>query len=494
MVPDQAERARTVDDHQVPTPRIPAPTAPHAAETRPSAPRHASTRPPTGATARRDLRTRTIAEGLLAAALTLVTYWWATGGGLGDLGSWTSGLTSLGRLTGLLASVLLLVQVLLMARVPLLERAFGQDRLAVIHRLVGFTSFTGMLAHIGLITWGYAAGDLTATPSELWNLTVTYPGMLLAAAGTACLVMVVVTSIRAARTRLRYESWHLLHLYAYLGVGLALPHQLWTGQEFLASTARTVFWWALWVLAAGSVLLWRVALPLLRSLRHRLVVTAIVPEGDGSVSVHLTGENLADLDAHAGQFLTWRFLTGTGWMRAHPYSLSSAPDGLGLRITVKALGDGSSAVAGLRPGTRALVEGPYGRLTARARTAPGAALIGAGVGITPLRALAEELPGDIVVLHRFTGTPLFAREFTQLAREHGITLVPLPGRRRAPDSWLGEGVGPVDDLTALRTRVPDIAERDVYLCGPTPWTRLVHRTLLAAGAPAERIHTETFGW
>jgi predicted ferric reductase len=427
-------------------------------------------------------------------ALTLVTFWWATGGGLTDLGGWATGLTSLGRLTGLLASVLLLVQVLLMARVPLLERAFGQDRLAAIHRLVGFTSFTAMIAHIGLITWGYAAGDLLASPGELWNLTFTYPGMLLAATGTACLVMVVVTSIRAARTRLRYESWHLLHLYAYLGVGLALPHQLWTGQEFLASTARTVFWWSLWALAAGSVLLWRLALPLLRSLRHRLVVTEIVPEGDGSVSVHLTGENLADLDAHAGQFLTLRFLTGTGWMRAHPYSLSAAPDGLSLRITVKALGDGSAAVAGLRPGTRALVEGPYGRLTARARTAPGAALIGAGVGITPLRALAEELAGDVVVLHRFTGTPLFAREFAQLAREHGIALVPLPGRRRSADSWLGEGAGPTDDLTALLARVPDIAERDVYLCGPTPWTGLVHRTLLAAGTPAERIHTETFGW
>ena len=66
---------------------------------------------------------------------------------------------------------------------------------------------------------------------------IDYPGMLLAVAGTACLVMVVVTSVRAARRRLRYESWHLLHLYAYLGVGLALPHQLWTGQEFIGSAA-----------------------------------------------------------------------------------------------------------------------------------------------------------------------------------------------------------------------------------------------------------------
>jgi hypothetical protein len=38
-------------------------------------------------------------------------------------------------------------------------------------------------------------------------------------AGMVALCMVVVTSFRASRAALRYESWHLLHLYAYLGVG-----------------------------------------------------------------------------------------------------------------------------------------------------------------------------------------------------------------------------------------------------------------------------------
>ncbi|WP_433800764.1 ferredoxin reductase family protein [Actinomycetospora sp. CA-084318] len=456
--------------------------------------RHAAPSAPTAAPAVVDRRIRTAAEAALCAALVLVTFWWATGGGLSDLGGWASGLTSVGRLTGLLASVLLLVQVLLMARIPLLERAFGQDRLAVIHRIVGFTSFTGMLAHVGLITWGYAAGDLAATPGELWDLTVSYPGMLLAAAGTVCLVLVVVTSVRAARAALRYESWHLLHLYAYLGVGLALPHQLWAGQEFLASTARTVFWWALWALTAAAVLVFRVALPLRRSLRHRLVVTSVVDEGDGCSSVYLAGRHLADLPVRAGQFLTWRFLSGTGWTRAHPYSLSAAPDGRSLRITVKNLGDGSGRVAGLRPGTRALVEGPYGRLTDRARTAGKVALVGAGIGITPMRALAEELTGDVVVLHRFTGSAVFAREFAVLAAERGFGLVPLPGPRRAHDSWLGSGIGGVDDLAALRARVPDVAERETYVCGPEAWTRLVVGTLHAAGVPADRIHTETFGW
>jgi predicted ferric reductase len=452
---------------------------------------------PRAARARRDATVRTGATVGLGLGLALVAYWWAAGGGVGDLGTWGTGLTSLGRLTGLLASELLLAQVLLMTRLPLLEHAFGQDRLVRTHRLVGFTSFDLMLGHIVLITWGYAAGELSRSPATLWDLTTDYPGVLLAVAGTGCLVMVVVTSIRAARRRLRYESWHLLHLYAYLGVGLALPHQLWTGQEFLTSTAATVFWWGLWVTSAGAVLVWRVALPLWRSARHALRVTSVVAEGDGVVSVVMTGRRLHQLGAEAGQFFSWRFLTGPGWTRAHPYSLSAAPDGRSLRITVKQLGDGGAALSGARPGTRVLVEGPYGRLSARARTRPRVALIGAGVGITPLRALAEELdyaPGDAVLLYRFADRPLFEREFDVLSRERGLQVLMLPGHRRFPGSWLGSGVGPADDLALLTYWVPDLDDRDVYVCGPEEWADDVGRTTEAAGLPAERLHVEHFGW
>jgi predicted ferric reductase len=447
--------------------------------------------------ARTDAAVRTAALAGLWLSTLLVLYWWAAGGGVQDLGAWDTGLTSVGRATGLVAADLLLIQVLLMARVPVLERAFGQDRLARLHRLVGFTSFTLMLAHIGFITWGYAAGRLVATPATFWQLTVDYPGMLLAVAGTLCLVMVVVTSLRAARARLRYESWHLLHLYAYLGVGLALPHQLWTGREFLSSPAATVFWWGLWIAAAGAVLVYRVALPLARSARHRLRVTSVVREGKGVFSIYLTGHALDRLPVEAGQFFTFRFLGRRGWTRAHPFSLSAAPDARSLRITVKASGDGSAGLARLRPGTPVLIEGPFGRLSGRARTRRKVALIGAGVGVTPLRALAEGLdyaPGDAVLLHRFTREPLFAKEFGVLARERGLRVLALPGHRRAAHSWLGPGVGAADDLTCLRYWVPDIAERDVYVCGPEEWAEDVRRTAEAAGVPPERFHAESFGW
>jgi predicted ferric reductase len=450
-----------------------------------------------GSRARIDAGMRLAALVGLWSSLLLVTYWWATGGGVQDLGGWGTGLTSTGRLTGLLASDLLLAQVLLMSRLPVLEHAFGQDRLVRIHRLVGFTSFTLMLAHVVLITWGYAAGELGQMPATLWGLTVDYPGMLLAVAGTACLVMVVVTSLKAARRTIRYESWHLLHLYAYLGVGLALPHQLWTGQDFLASTARTVFWWGFWVASAGAVLVWRVALPLWRSARYRLRVASVVPEDNGIVSVYMTGHRGGRIPAEAGQFFSFRFLGGPGWTRAHPYSLSAAPDGRSLRITVQVGGDGSAALRLLRPGTRALVEGPYGRLSARARTRPKVAFIGAGVGVTPLRALAEALdyaPGDAVLLYRYSGRLLFQQEFEVLAADRGLRIIGLPGHRRAPGSWLGDGLGSASDLAALTSWVPDIAERDVYVCGPEPWAADVRRTTQAADLPADRFHVESFGW
>ena len=443
-----------------------------------------------------DRAVRTGTTLLLWAGLLLVTYWWDRDGGITDLAAWGTGLTSVGRLTGLWSADLLLVQVLLMSRLPPLEHAFGRDRLTKTHRVVGFLSFDLMCVHIVTIVLGYAGGSWPQVPATAWDLVTTYGGVLLALAGTACLVMVVVTSVKKARKRLRYESWHLLHLYAYLGVGLALPHQLWTGQEFLLSPGRTLYWWGLWIAAAAAVLVWRVVLPLARSLRHGLRVTSVARESSNVVSVYLTGRRLDRLPLRAGQFLNVRFLDGPGWTRSNPFSLSAAPDGRSLRITAKALGDGSARLARLRPGTRVLFEGPYGRLSSRARTRHRLLLIGAGVGITPIRALAEGLdyaPGDAVLLQRCTDEPLFTSELGVLVQERGLQTLVLAGRRTSPGSVFGPAAGP-DELAALRWWMPDVAERTVFLCGPSAWTDGVERLLSEAGVPADHVHTESFGW
>jgi ferredoxin-NADP reductase len=124
-------------------------------------------------------------------------------------------------------------------------------------------------------------------------------------------------------------------------------------------------------------------------------------------------------------------------------------------------------------------------------------LAGAGVGITPLRALVEGLeyaPGEAIILQRYTAEPLFSRELEVLAAQKGLQVLQLPGPRRSAASVLGPATHGMPELTALRRWIPDIADRDVFLCGPSTWTAGMERLVLAAGVPAGRVHTESFGW
>lgn len=430
----------------------------------------------------------------------LVVSWWLTGGGWGTLTSFGGALVSIGRLTGLLGSSLLLCQVFLMARVPWVEQAWGQDRLARIHRLVGLTSFWLVIGHVVIITLGYHATGVAGLWTTIVDLVLHYPGMLLALAGTIALCLVVATSIRAARARLRYESWHLLHLYAYLGAGLALPHQLWTGQEFLTSTATTIFWWTLYAGCLAAVIVFRIALPAWRSRRLGLRVIGVRGELPGVSTVTIAGPGLATLPVQAGQFFQWRFRDGPGWTRAHPYSISAAPDGRTLRVTVAHVGDGTSRLGRLAVGTRVLIEGPYGRLHPGVRTRRKVLLMGSGIGIAPLRALLEgidQAPGEVTVVYRVRARAqaVLVGELRQIADARGARLVVVEGPR-APgrSSWLPAQAAHLRDVDALREIVPDIAEHDVFLCGSGGWMDAARQAALDGGVPPAHVHLERFDY
>lgn len=434
----------------------------------------------------------------LWAVLLFVVALWVTGGQVQQLATLPGALTSIGRLTGLLASALLLVQVFLMARVPWFEQAWGQDELARVHRLVGFTSFTLLWTHIALVTLGYAAASRAGLWGTIVDFVVNYPGMLLAVAGTLALVMVVVTSVRRARARLRYESWHLIHLYGYLGAGLVLPHQLWTGADFLSSRLATVFWWGLYAVCLAAVLLFRIGLPLWRSLRSPLRVAQVRRDSDAVTTVTITGRQLRGLPVRAGQFFQFRFLAGPGWSRAHPFSLSAAPDGQSLRFTAAHVGDATAALPDLPVGTRVLIEGPYGRLHAGVRTQRKVLLMGSGIGITPMRALLEELdqrPGEVTVVHRVRRRDegVLRDELAALAKERGARYIVVEGARvPGRSSWLPAQAAHLRDADALLELVPDVADHDVYLCGSPGWMDAAREAACATGVPSARIHLERF--
>lgn len=397
-------------------------------------------------------------------------------------GAWTF----TGRMTGLVGTYALLLTVLLAGRLPVLERTIGQDRLIAWHRRLAPAALLLIGAHGVATLIGYAQRAGSGVPAQAWTLLSTLPGVLTATVGFGALTAAGVTSYRRARRRLSHETWWAIHLYVYLGLALSFSHQLATGASFIAHPLARAFWIALWVGTAGAVLAYRVALPLWRSLRHRLRVAEIVSEGPGVVSIVLTGRQLHRLPLSGGQFLHWRFLLRGLWWQAHPYSVSGLPSEGRLRITVKDLGDHSGALARLRPGTRVAVEGPYGAFTTDAAAGRAVLAIAAGVGSSPIRSLVEDLPpgsAPVVILRGSSDEDLpLAGEIEVVVRERGGTVHRLVGPRDSVRL----------DADALRALVPDVDRRDVFVCGPAGFARQMLDAARDAGAPRAQLHHETF--
>ncbi|MFD3542499.1 ferric reductase-like transmembrane domain-containing protein [Streptomyces sp. NPDC058662] len=388
------------------------------------------------------------------------------------------------HLTGLLAGYGVLVVLFLMARVPAVEHGVGADRLARWHARGGRYVLLLCLGHGLFALLGYAVHervDVVTAARELLG----YPALAAAAAGTALLAAVGATSARAVRRRLSHETWRGVHLLVHLAAALGFGHQL-AGPDL----APVAWFWALAHTAVAVLLLWyRVVVPVRQALRHALRVAEVRAEGPGVVSVVVRGEHLAELRAEPGQFLRWRFLQRRLWHTALPFSLSAPVRGDTLRITVKGLGGHSRRVRRLRPGTRVLATGPFGALTAARRTRPRVLLIAGGVGITPMRALFETLPGgpgDLTLLYRAKG----AEHLVLRAELEAIAA----GRQAALHYLLGPSDAARDPLAprALADLVPGLAEHDVYLCGPPGMTESTRTALLRAGVPAASIHSECF--
>jgi predicted ferric reductase len=430
---------------------------------------------------------------LVAGNVVLIVLMWVRHGGLDQLGTLSGAFTAAGQLAALLGTYLALVGIVLMARSPWLDQAIGPDRLAWAHRWLGFATVWLIGGHVVLTLTGWALGDGSDVVSEAIGLIAGYPYVLWAVVGFGLFLMVGLTSMGAARRRMSYETWYWLHVYTYLAIALAFLHQLYVGADFTHDPLAVAYWSSLYLATAGLVVVFRLGQPVVLYARHGFRVGGVVEEAPGVASLYVTGRDLDRLPLRSGQYFVLRFLRRDSWWRAHPYSISSAPNGAWIRFTVKALGDDSSSLRRVAPGTRVLLEGPYGVLTGAVRTQPKVTLIAGGIGIAPLRALLESIagePGDLTLLYRTASARdlVFRDELDRLAAHRGATVQYLVGRR---------GVDlPADPLTAttLARLVPDIADQDVYLCGPTGLMRRTEAALRELGVPRGQIHAERFSY
>jgi predicted ferric reductase len=423
---------------------------------------------------------------VVVGALATTWMWWRDMSPPRGIGDW---LSDGGRLTGLLGGYGLGVLLLLMSRVPWLERRIGAGELAGWHARGGRYVLILLVAHTLLIIWGYAASTRTTLTSETTTLLAHYADVLAATVALGLLLGVWLASASAIRRRLRYETWFYLHLYTYLAAALAFAHEFATGADFATHPLARLIWALFYVTVAAALAWYRFCVPARGAFRHRLRITRVRHETPVVITLFVGGRRVEELRAGPGQFFRWRFLTREGWWQSHPFSLSAQPGRSHLRLTVKASGDFSRTLQRIRPGVRVIAEGPYGALTAERRTRQDVLLLAGGIGITPLRALLDDLSrgsGDVILLYRANSDDelVFRAELEHIRARRGTDIRYLVGLPGSPsDVLIGD---------RLAREVPDITERDVFSTGPPGFTDAALAALTRVGVPRHQIHLERF--
>ena len=431
-----------------------------------------------------------VVEMVVAINAVVIVGMWVRHGGI-SAASGPGGIAkAAGEITGLLGTYAVLMQLLLMGRLPWLEHHVGLDRLAVWHRWNGMLSVYLLVAHTVLITAGYASAFHATLWAQTRDFVSNYADVLMAFVGLALFIAVGVTSARVARKTLRRETWYFIHLYAYLAVALGFAHQLAVGNDFITDAAARAYWVSLYVVVVGILVTWRVIVPWRFNVRHALKVKNVVHEAPGVVTINLTGRHLGSIDAQPGQFFLWRFLTRDGWYKSHPFSISAAPTAKRLRITVKDLGDTTHELQQIRPGTRVLAEGPYGVFTAKKHAGRPTLFIAGGIGITPIRAMLDESRSRTrsTLLYRVNRPEdvVFAKELDDIATRKGVEVHLLTGLEIGDDQTDQLGI------PAIRRLVPDVADRECFVCGPPAMLEAVRRRLRTIGVPDASVHFERF--
>lgn len=401
-------------------------------------------------------------------------------------------LIALGRIAGLLTQFALLLQLVLVGRIKSIEHLFGFDRLNAVHRFIGYSIPVLLILHVFLLVAGNAQANGVSLFSQLAAFLATKENVLEAFFAALIFIFIIFISIAIVRKKLRYETWYFVHLLVYLAIGLALQHELGTG-DLKDGTAALLYWYILNFGIFGAVLLYRFVRPLYLFAKHNFVIESVVQETPDTYSLYVVGRKMEDFVFEAGQYANITILARGMWY-THPFSLSDAYNGKFIRFTIKSLGDYTNKIRDVKPGTKIIIDGPLGLFVEKRAVRDKFLFIAGGIGITPLRSMIWSLAQqkkDVVMLcgSRTEHDIAFKKELGEISamspqvKIHHVLGTPTPGYES----------GFIDKEKIVRL-VPDFYTRDVFLCGPPPMMKGTVANLKDLGFADENIHFEKFSF
>lgn len=392
---------------------------------------------------------------------------------------------------GFIGLAMMVLQFALTARIRTIEAAYGIDIILQFHRYTSIVAFLLILVHpIILFVNDPETLQLLNFFEAPWRARA-------AVIATLALMLLIVTAVWREKLRIPYEPWRIWHgIFAVTAVGLGLTHAFGVGNYL------SLFWQgALWVLF-GLLALWLLIFVRLvkpwQMIQHPYLVEEVVPERGNVWTLVLRPRGHEGLSFQSGQF-SWITLRISPFrMREHPFSMASSAEKLDcLEFGIKSVGDFTSGIKDVEPGTVAYLDGPYGVFTIdRYWDSAGFVMIAGGIGITPIMSMLrtaadreDDRPFLLIYASRSWEDITYQEDLEDLEGKLDLTLVHV--LRNAPEDWSGE-TGYVDQDLLERYVPVHRGSRHYFICAVPKMMEQVERALHTLNVPVDHVHMEHY--
>jgi len=399
-----------------------------------------------------------------------------------------------GRVIGLLAATLVFLQFILSSKLKILDRIFGLHRVLYFHGILGLSLV--ILASLHPL-FMFAPADASIGPFRL-SIWPKLLGMLL--------LIGLWTGVCAARWRrflgLEYQRWYFMHrLGMFTAIVILTVHLLNVNRDFHQGWPLYGLWTGLCMYTA--FFFWIVVLKPRRLKKRPYIVRTVEWVSRDTHRVELMPAKGEVFVYAPGQFAFVTFLSEVLPVERHHWTLSSTPtQAESCSLTIKCSGDFTALIGRLRPGDRAVMDGPYGRFTFLTDGIRSPAreliMIAGGIGITPmfsmLRYMVDTRDSRRVTLvwSNRTEEDIFCREELEDMKRKLANFTVHHFLTRAKGKQ-GSG-GRLNEERLKEFLSGCNREAAVFVCGPPAMMDNVYRSLKGLGFRRAHIHMEKFSY
>jgi predicted ferric reductase len=384
------------------------------------------------------------------------------------------------------------LQIGLTARFGYVTKPWGEDVIYHFHRQISLIAVGLIVTHAVVLT-----ADRPQMLAPLNMLQAPWSARF-AIVSIVALIALVAAALWRVRLKIGYEAWHLSHvILAVVAIAAGIAHMVGSG-VYLIDPWKRALWIGLTIFWIGLLLYVRIVKPLFMLRRPYRVAEVRRERGDTSTLV-MRPDGHPGFRFTPGQF-GWLTLWGSPFkITGHPFSFSSSAEAADSRVemTIRNLGDFTSAIPEVLEGQRVYLDGPYGAFTI-GNPADMHVLIAGGIGVTPMMSMIRTLadrgdrrPVTLLYGSRDWDSITFREELEVLQARLNLTVVHVLAN--PPAGWTGERGFITADLFRRHLPLP-YASHEYFICGPNVMMDAIERALGQMRVPLSKYHSERYSF